>query len=176
MGKRLKRVTVATADARGAIDQLAHRAGNGSGENQADGDGRENDGQCCQDELAALLIEMIEDVARRPRRIDDTRDTVVDDYRHCREHVDADAAADRVDRRRRLVGFANPQDRPVLSPQCGSHLRDMSERLADLVAAGDYVAAGIENPETGEREFLGLRDYWHQPRTNLDIGLRCGSA
>jgi len=30
----------------------------------------------------------------------------------------------------------------------------MSERLANLVAAGDYDAAGIENPETGEHETL----------------------
>ena len=46
MGERLKCVAVAAADARGAIDQLAHRAGDGPGENQTDDDGRENDGQC----------------------------------------------------------------------------------------------------------------------------------
>ena len=44
VGERPKRVTVASADARGAIDQLAHRTGDGSEENQADDDGREDDG------------------------------------------------------------------------------------------------------------------------------------
>ena len=123
-----------------------------------------------QNELAALLIEMVEDVARRSRCIDDTRDAVVDDDRHRREHVDADAAADRVDRRRRLVGFANPQGRPVLSLQRRGYFLDMGERLADLVASGDHDAAGIENAETGERDFLRFPDDRHQPRTDLDIG------
>ena len=59
--------------------------------------------------------------------------------------------------------------------RCGYFL-DMGERLTDLVAAGNHDAAGIENPETGERDFLGFPDDRHQPRTNLDIGLRCGSA
>src|SRR4051795_11164662 len=143
MGERPKRVAVATADARGAIDQLAHRTGDGSGENQADDDGREDDGQRCQDELAALLIEMVEDVARRSRGVDDTSHAVVDDDRHRREYVDADAAADRVDWRWRLVGLANSQNRPILAPQRRGHFLDMGERLSDLVASGDHDAAGI---------------------------------
>ena len=175
MGERLKCVAIAAADARGAIDQLAHRAGDGSGENQADDDGRENDGKCRQDELAALLIEMVEDVARRSRCIDDARDAVVDDDRHRREHVDADAAADRVDRRRRLVGLANPQDRPVLSPQRCGYFLDMGERLADLVAAGDHDAAGIEDAETGQRDLLRFQDDRHQPRADLDIAGDAGA-
>ena len=172
MGERLECVAIAAADARGAIDQLAHRAGNGSRENQADNDGREDDGQCRQNELAAFLIEMVEDVARRSRCIDDTSDAVVDDDRHCREHVDADAAADRVDRRRRLVGFANPQGRPVLSAERRGYFLDMGERLADLVASGDHDAAGIEDAETGQRDFLRFQDDRHQPRADLDIGWR----
>ena len=174
MGERPKRVAVAAADARGAIDQLAHRAGDGSGENQTDDDGREDDGQRRQDELAALLIEMVEDVARRSRRVDDAGHAVVDDDRHRREHVDADAAADRVDRRRRLVGLANSQDRPVLSLQRRGHFLDMGERLADFVAAGDHDAAGIEDAESGQRDLLRFQDDRHQPRADLDIGRRGG--
>ena len=123
-----------------------------------------------QDELAALLIEMVEDIARRSRRIDDACHAVVDDHRHRREHVHADAAADRIDRRRRLVGLANPQDRPVLSPQRRGDFLDMGERLADLVAAGDHDAAGIEDPEAGKRDLLRFQDDRHQPRADLDIG------
>ena len=148
MRERLKRVAVAAADARGAIDQFAHRPGDGAGKHQADDDGREDDGQSGQDELAALLIEMIEDVARRPRCVDDAGNAVVDDDGHRRKHVNADAAADRVDRRRRLVGDANPQGRAILSLQRGRHFLDMRQRLPDLVAAGDHDAAGIEDPET----------------------------
>ena len=123
----------------------------------------EDDGERRQDELAALLIEMVEDVARRPRGVDHAGDVVVDDDRHRREHVDADAAADRVDRRRRLVGHANAQDRAVLSLQRRGDFLDMGERLPDLVAAGDHDAAGIEDAEAGQRDLLRLQDDRHQP-------------
>ena len=134
------------------------------------------DRQSRQDELAALLIEMIEDVARRSRRIDDACHAIADDHRHRREHVHADAAADRIDRRRRLVGLANPQDRPVLPPQRRGDFLDMGERLADLVAAGDHDAVGIEDPEAGKRDFLRFQDDRHQPRADLDIARRCRRA
>ena len=49
---------------------------------------------------------------------------------------------------------------------------DMGERLADLVAAGDHDAAGIEDPEAGERDLLRFQDDRHQPRADLDIGRR----
>ena len=140
MSEGLKCVAIAAADACGTIDQFAHRAGNSSGEHQADDDGCEDDGQCRQDELAALLIEMVEDVARRSRGVDDTGHAVVDDHRHRREHVDAHAAADRIDRRRRLVRFANAQGRTVLSSQCRGHFLDVGKRLTDLVASPEICA------------------------------------
>ena len=133
---------------------------------------RQNDRKSCQNELAALLIEMIEDVARCSRCIDDTRHVVIDDHGHRREHVHADAAADRVDRRRRLVGFANSQGRSVLPLHRRGHFLDMGERLADLIAAGDYDAAGIEDPESGERDLLRFQNDRHQPRADLDIRWR----
>ncbi len=82
MRERLKCVAIAAADARGAIDQFAHRLGDGPGKDQTDDDGRKNDGQTRQDELAALLIKMIEDIARRSRCVDDACNAVVDDHGH----------------------------------------------------------------------------------------------
>ena len=41
----------------------------------------------------------------------------------------------------------------------------MGERQPDVVAAGDDDAVGIENPEAGQRDMLGLvEDDRHQPR------------
>ena len=45
----------------------------------------------------------------------------------------------------------------------------MGERLADLVAAGDHDAAGIEDPEAGECDLLRFQNDRHQPRSDLDI-------
>ena len=59
--------------------------------------------------------------------------------------------------------------------RCGYFL-DMGERLADLVAAGDHDAAGIEDAETGQRDLLRFQDDRHQPRADLDIGWRRGRA
>ncbi len=89
-----KRFAISAADARGAIDQLAHRSRNGPGEDQTDDDGRQYDGKRCQNELAAFLIEVVENVARRSRCVNDTRYPTFDDHRHCRKYVNADPAAD----------------------------------------------------------------------------------
>src|SRR5882757_766961 len=115
MRQRLKGVAIAAADARGAIDQFAHRPGDGAGKHQTDESGREDDDEAGKDELAAFLIEMIEDVTRRPRCVDNASNTVVDDDRHRREHVNADATADRVNRRWGFVRDTNAQDRAILS-------------------------------------------------------------
>ena len=52
----------------------------------------------------------------------------------------------------------------------------MGERLADLVAAGDHDAAGIEDAETSQRDFLRFQNDRHQPCSDLDIVLRRGRA
>jgi len=79
MRERLKGITVAAADTSGASTN-SRIGGDGSGEHQPDDDGREDNSEPCKRKLAALLIEMIEDVARRPGRVDDTRHMVVDDH------------------------------------------------------------------------------------------------
>ena len=86
--------------------------------------------------------------------------------------MDANAAADRINRRRGLVGLSNSQDRPILPLQRCDHFLDMGERLADLVASGDHDAAGIEDAETSQRDLLRFQDDRHQPGTDLDIGRR----
>jgi hypothetical protein len=48
----------------------------------------------------------------------------------------------------------------------------MGERLADLVAAGNHDAAGIEDAEAGQCDFLRFQNDRHQPRSDLDIGRR----
>jgi hypothetical protein len=91
----------------------------------------------------------------------------VDDDRHRREYVDADAAADRVDRRRWLVGLANPQGRPILTLQRRGDFLDMGQRLAYLVASGDHDAARIKDTESGQRNFLCFKNDRHQPLSDL---------
>ncbi len=130
MGERLEGVAVAARDAIGAADQLAHRPGDGAAEDEADQHRASDDGEGRQDELAALLIEMLEDVARGARGVDHAGDVVVDDHRHRREHVHADAAADGIDRRRRLVGHTDAQGGVILPLQRRRDLLDMGERLA----------------------------------------------
>src|SRR3954452_1041121 len=115
MSERPERLTVAAAYSGGAIDQLAHGQRDRAREYEADRDRAENHGERRQHELGPLLIEMVEDVARRPRRVDHPGDAVVDDDRHCRKHVDAEAAAEGIDRRRLLVAPAGAQSRAVLA-------------------------------------------------------------
>ena len=61
-------------------------------------------------------------------------------------------------------------------PRSAVAFLDMGERLADLVAAGDHDAAGIEDPEAGKRDLLRIQDDRHQPRADLDIARRCRRA
>src|ERR1700730_3719516 len=176
MRERLKCVALAAADTRGAIDQFAHRSRDGPRKDQPDDDGRKTDGQSRQDELCALLIKMIEDIARRSRCVDDACNPVVDDYGHRRKYVNADAAADGIDRRRGLVRDTNPQGRAILSLQRRRDFLDMGQRLPHFLASGDHDAARIENPESGERDFLRLQNDRHQPCADLDVGRICRRA
>ena len=82
MGERPEGVAVAAADPFDAADKLVHRAGDGAGENHADEGGAGNHGQRRQDELAALLVEVIEDIAWRSGCVDHARNAIVDEYRH----------------------------------------------------------------------------------------------
>ena len=50
--------------------------------------------------LPRSLVEMLEDVARRARGIDDAGDVLVDEHRHRHEDAHPGAAADRIERRR----------------------------------------------------------------------------
>ena len=61
-------------------------------------------------------------------------------------------------------------------PRSAVAFLDMGERLADLVAAGDHDAAGIEDPEAGKRDLLRFQDDRHQSRADLDVARRCRRA
>ncbi len=84
--------------------------------------------------------------------------------------MNADAPADGIDRRRGLVGDTGPQGRAILSLQRGCDFLDMGERLPHFLPSGDHDAAGIEDPESGQRDLLRLQDDRHQPCADLEIG------
>ncbi len=168
--QRLEYVAIAFPDARRPIDQFAHRPGDGAGKHQPDRDRRQDDGQSREDELAALLIEMVENVARRSRGIDHAGNMVVDDNRHRRKHVHANAAADRINRRWRLVRNAGSQRGAILPLQRRCDFLDVGKRLPNLLTSGDHDAMRIEDPKAGQRDFLRLQDDRHQPRADRDIG------
>ncbi len=46
----------------------------------------------------------------------------------------------------------------------------MGERLPHFLPPGDYDAARIENPKSGERDLLRLQNDRHQPCADLDVG------
>ena len=102
--------------------------------------------------------------------VDDTSHAVVDDAQASPRTRDADAAADRVDRRRGLSGLRIRKTARYCPRRRRGHFLDMGERLADFVAAGDHDAAGIEDAESGQRDFLRFQDDRHQPGADLDIG------
>jgi hypothetical protein len=108
MRQRLERVTIAARDPLGAADQFVYWPGNGAGEDEADNHSGADHGQRRQQEFSTLLIEMVEDIARRSRCVDHARHVVIDDHRHRGEDVNADATADGIDRRWGLVRNAGP--------------------------------------------------------------------
>ena len=81
----------------------------------------------------------------------------------------ADAAADGVDRWRRLVGLTNAQCGVILPLQRRGDLLDMRQRFAHFMPSGDHDAVGIEDAKAGKRDFLRLQHDRHQVRADLDI-------
>jgi len=83
----------------------------------------------------------------------------VDDRRHGDEDTYPGATADRIEGRRRLVGNAQPEFAGIAAGERLPHLRDISQRLPDLIASGDDDAPRVEQPEAGERGLLrGVED------------------
>ena len=84
-------------------------------------------------DLAALAVEMLDDVVGRPRQIDGAGDAAVDDDRQRHEDAHAGAAAHRIERRRRPRRHALAKHAGVAAGKCGAHLLDRGKRAADIV-------------------------------------------
>ena len=107
--ERAQRVAVALADQIGALDQFAHRLGDGAMKQESDQQRRHDHRKHREDDLAALLVEVLEDVAGRARGIDDAGDLVAHDHRHRGEDAHAGAAAHRIERGLVVLGDAHAQ-------------------------------------------------------------------
>ena len=102
-------------------------------EHEGDQQRRAEHGDRREHDLAALAVEMLDDVAGRPRQIDGAGDAAVDDDRHARRR-----------RGRRCRGSPNRAAAPAASEsplakhagiaagKCCAHLLDMRERAADI--------------------------------------------
>jgi len=74
--ERTQRLAAAIADQIGALDQFAHRLGNGAMEQESDQQRRHDHEEYGESNLSTALIEVLEDVAGRTRGIDDAGDLV----------------------------------------------------------------------------------------------------
>lgn len=99
---------------------------------------------------------MLDDVVWCPRQIDHAGDPAVEVNWYGDEDTHPGAAADRIERWRRLVGDPQPERAGITAGKRLANLGDVAERQADLFAAGNDDALGIEQPEAGKRGFLRL--------------------
>ena len=173
MLERPQSVAVARPDRIRPRDQLLDRPRDRAVEGEPDQQCQHRDGEACRRNLALLLVEMAKDVARRARGVEHGSDAPVAHDRHGRENPHAGAAAQRVDRRRLVLGDPQAQHRGEAPVQRLCHLLDMGERLAELTAPGDDDALRIEQAETSERDVLRRDEKRFEPRAGSAIGLAC---
>ena len=126
-----------------------------------------NDCERGERHFAALLIKVLENVARCARGIDHPGDPVVDEHRISSEHSYAGAPTERIDWRRRLIGDPHPQDTAVAPAQGGGHFLHVIEREPDFGMTADNNAPGIEDAKPGERRSLRIRGQIRQAFTDL---------
>jgi hypothetical protein len=127
-------------------------------------------GEPRQDEAVARRIHVAQDVVGCARQVDDAQQAIAPHHGERGENPHTRAAAERGERRRRVVGQPLAQRAGVAALHGLGHLLDMGERQPDLVPATDHHAAVIEHAQAGERSALGtkeqIRDLGADPQQN----------
>jgi hypothetical protein len=103
MGERAKYGAAAVADFARTRHERVNGPSDRTRDQKAERQRRTEHRQPRKDEFSPLAVHVLEHVAGRARGIDDAGDAVAHDNRHGREHAHAGAAAQRINRRRRLV-------------------------------------------------------------------------